>query len=193
LSEAVDVLARAFANDPMAQYMLGVSNLSLDKSLKELFVFSCEVRLLLDWPLLGVWTDNDQLAGVAGMTLPGHVEWPESLQIVYKNLKSQIGSQAVSRLETYSQLADTNRPAEPHYQLGMIGVAPEHQGKGFGGRLLDTVSEMSGTHPESSGVWLDTENPRNVPYYQRFGYEIKAHNILDGIDVWGMFRLNQRG
>lgn len=193
LSDAVDVLARAFRNDPMANYMLGVSNLSLEESLKELFIFSCEVRLLLDWPLLGIWVDNDQLAGVAGITLPGNVEWPEALQDVYENLKTQIGSQAVSRLETYSQLADSNRPAESHYQLGMIGVDPEHQGKGCGGRLLDIVNEMSDNHPESAGVWLDTENPRNVPYYQRFGYEIKAHSTLDGIDVWGMFRPNQRG
>ena len=190
LSDAVGVLARAFADDPMANYMLGISHVSLEKSLEELFLFSCEVRLLLDWPLLGVWVESDQLAGVAGITLPGDVDWPESLQEVYENLKAKIGSDAVSRLETYSQLADTNRPSEPHYQLGMIGVAPKHQGKGCGGRLLETLNEMSESHPESTGVWLDTENPRNVPYYQRFGYEVKAHSTLDGIDVWGMFRPN---
>jgi GNAT superfamily N-acetyltransferase len=193
LSDAVDVLARAFTKDPMANYMLEISNISLDESLKALFVFSCEVRLLLDWPLLGIWVDNDQLAGVAGITVPGNVEWPEALQVVYENLKKQIGSQAISRLETYSQIADTNRPSEPHYQLGMIGVDPKYQGQGCGGKLLDVVTEMSESHPDSTGVWLDTENPRNVPYYQRFGYEIKAHSTLDGIDVWGMFRSNQRG
>jgi len=193
LSEAVGVLARAFANDPMANYMMGVSNTSLEESLNELFLFSCEVRLLLDWPLLGVWADHDQLAGAAGISLPGEVEWPESLQEVYENLKKKIGPDAVSRLETYSQIADTNRPAEPHYQLGMIGVDPEHQGRGCGGQLLHSVNEMSESHPKSTGVWLDTENPRNVPYYQRFGYEVKAHSMLDKIDVWGMFRPNQKG
>lgn len=193
LADAVGVLARAFEDDPMVNYMLGVSQVSLEESLNELFLFSCEVRLLLDWPLLGVWGGNDRLAGVAGVTLPGDVQWPESLQGVYENLKVKIGLQAVSRLEAYSQLADTNRPAELHYQLGMIGVAPKHQGKGYGGRLLDALSRMSESHPESTGVWLDTENPRNVPYYQRFRYEVKAHSTLDGIDVWGMFRPNQEG
>jgi hypothetical protein len=52
---------------------------------------------------------------------------------------------------------------------------------------------MSESHPDSAGIWLDTENPRNVPYYQRFGYEVRAHSTLDGIDVWGMFRPNQKG
>lgn len=193
LSDAVGVLARAFTNDPMANYMMGVSRISLEESLHELFLFSCEVRLLLDWPLLGVWVEEEQLAGVAGITLPGDVQWPPSLQEVYANLKARIGKEAVSRLETYSRLADTNRPSTPHYQLGMIGVDPEHQGQGCGGQLLQTVNEMSESHPESTGVWLDTENPRNVPYYQRFGYEIKAHSMLNGIDVWGMFRPNQEG
>lgn len=193
LSDAVGVLARAFTNDPMANYMMRLSKLSLEKSLNELFLFSCEVRLLLDWPLLGVRIDHSQLAGVAGISLPGEIEWPQSLQDVYENLKTKIGPEAVSRLETYSQIADTNRPAEPHYQLGMIGVDPEHQGKGCGGRLLRFVNEMSESHPESTGVWLDTENPRNVPYYQRFGYEVEAHSMLDEIDVWGMFRSNRKG
>jgi ribosomal protein S18 acetylase RimI-like enzyme len=193
LSDAVGVLARAFADDPMVNYMLGVSQVPLEESLNELFLFSCEVRLLLDWPLLGVWGKNDRLVGVAGVTLPGDAQWPKALQDVYENLKVKIGSQAVSRLEAYSQLADTNRPAESHYQLGMIGVDPNYQGKGYGGHLLDTLSAMSESHSESTGVWLDTENPRNVPYYQRFGYKVKAHSTLDGIDIWGMFRPNQKG
>jgi GNAT superfamily N-acetyltransferase len=177
----------------MVNFMLGVSQVSLEESLNELFLFSCEVRLLLDWPLLGVWVENDRLAGVAGITMPGNVQWPKSLQDVYEKLKVKIGLQAVSRLETYSQLADTNRPTEPHFQLGMIGVDPVHQGKGCGGQLLETLNEMSASHSESTGIWLDTENPRNLPYYQRFGYEVHAHSTLDGIDVWGMFRPNQKG
>ncbi|MGB7873389.1 MAG: GNAT family N-acetyltransferase [Anaerolineales bacterium] len=193
LSDAVGVLSRAFANDPMANHMMEVSKISLEESLNELFLFSCEVRLLLDWPLLGVFVEGEKLAGVAGITLPGEVKWPPSLQEIYANLSTRIGQEAVLRLETYSRLADTNRPSEPHYQLGMIGVDPEYQGQGCGGQLLNAVNEMSESHPESMGVWLDTENPRNVPYYQRFGYEIKEHSMLDEIDVWGMFRPNQKG
>ena len=75
----------------------------------------------------------------------------------------------------------------------MIGVDPVHQGKGLGGQLLDTLHAISADHPESSGVWLDTENPRNVPYYQRFGYEVRAHSSLEAVDIWGMFRPNQKG
>ena len=115
------------------------------------------------------------------------------MQDVYENLKARIGPEASSRLEAYSRLADTDRPSEPHYQLGMIGVDPQHQGKGYGGQLLGTLKEMSESHPKSMGVWLDTENPRNVPYYQHFGYEIKAHSTLGDVDIWGMYRPSQKG
>lgn len=185
------VLGQAFAEDPMARYVLGVSPLPLDESLNALFRFACEVRLLLGWPLLGAWEGDAALAGVAGVTMPGPVDWPPALQQVYADLGAQVGPQAVSRLEAYSQLADTGRPSAPHYQLGMIGVHPEHQGSGHGGRLLQALIEMSEGDPASQGIWLDTEHPRNPGYYRRFGFEPRSQSRLGGVDIWGMYRPNR--
>jgi hypothetical protein len=42
-------------------------------------------------------------------------------------------------------------------------------------------------------VGLDTENEINVPFYERFGYQVVAHTQMDGIDLWSMFRPDPEG
>ncbi|MBW1911604.1 MAG: GNAT family N-acetyltransferase [Deltaproteobacteria bacterium] len=171
LSAAISILADAFNNDPMMNYLFAPSISSYSRSLHEMFRFSCEVRLLLGWPLLGCWNSQNQLVGVAGLSLPGDADWPPSLQQVYRELQTCIGEKSSGLMETYSRLADTNRPKEPHYQLGMIGIDSKQQGHGYGGELIKVLHGMSEDDPFSTGVWLDTENPRNVPWYQKYGYQ----------------------
>jgi predicted GNAT family N-acyltransferase len=190
LEAAANVLAQAFARDPIAKYVFAVSETSFEDSGRALFTFSCEVRLLLDWPLLGVIEEDGFLVGVAGLSLPGDPTWPPALHQVYADFKTTVGADSASRMERYAELADTNRPSEPHYQLGVIGVAPEAQGKGYGGLMLQETHRMSEINPDSTGVWLDTENMENVSFYQHHGYEVRAQTTLDGLNIWGMFRPN---
>jgi len=191
LPEAIELLSKSFRKDPMMQYLFELSTATYSHSLHEIFRFSCEVRLLLNWPLLGCWDTKHRLVGVAGLSLPGKTVWPPTLQKVYRDLKACIGVNASTLLEEYARQADTNRPKEPHYQLGMIGVDPQQQGHGYGGILLQVLHKMSEVHPSSTGIWLDTENPGNVPLYRRFGYQIRALTQWGDVQIWGMFRLNQ--
>ncbi|HKJ26246.1 MAG TPA: GNAT family N-acetyltransferase [Anaerolineales bacterium] len=189
LKEAADVLQQAFAADPMMQYIFATSESSLEESGQKLFIFSCEVRLLLDWPLYGVVDSSRKLVGVAGLSLPGEAHWPPALQQVYDDFKQTAGPESTRRLEAYSELDDTGRPSEPHFQLGVIGVLPETQGKGYGGLMMAELHRMAESDPTSTGVWLDTETENNVAYYQKRGYQVVAHSKLDDtVDIWGMFR-----
>jgi ribosomal protein S18 acetylase RimI-like enzyme len=188
LPAAIDLFSHAFATDPMVSYVFDVSLVTQERSLQELFRFSCEVRLLLDWPLLGTLDENGVLAGVAGFSMLGEVHWPQSLVTVYEELKSCIGPESAARLEEYSHLADLHRPLLPHYQLGMIGVHPRAQGKGHAATLIRRLHQLSDADPVSTGVWLDTANPLNVPIYEHLGYRIVAQEELGPVTVWGMFR-----
>lgn len=97
----------------------------------------------------------------------------------------------VERWERYPALADRHRPAAPNYGVGVIGVHPDYQGQGIGGRLLDAVHARSLAHPTSTGVYLDTENPASKRFYERCGYRTIAHERLDGaVDIWCLFRPN---
>lgn len=60
-------------------------------------------------------------------------------------------------------------PQEPHWYLPLIGIDPQHQGKGLGGALLDHALALA----DRDGVpaYLESSNPRNIDLYERHGFE----------------------
>jgi ribosomal protein S18 acetylase RimI-like enzyme len=192
LYEAIDILSRAFEHDPLMRFIFERSTSDFQSSLAELFRFSCEVRIELEWPLLGCNHDS-RLVGVACVTVPEHRPWPKSLSKKYEKLVSAIGPEATDRLERYSALTDTHRPEAPHFYLAVFGVHPSFQGMGIGRLILNEVHTLSELHPTSIGVGLDTENEQNVTLYERFGYIVVVKTELNGMNLWSMFRYNQLG
>ena len=189
LDEAVEVLVQAFEDDPAIHYLLEPSLVSYLKSRDALLRFSCLVRLELEWPLIGVEADG-RLAGVLGVTMPGDDRWPDSLKQIYENLGTTTGPTVVQRLEAYSELADSRRPSETHFHVGVVGVRPGAQGRGIGRLLIDAVQAMSETHESSVGVALDTENPASRAFYERCGYHVADEDQIEDVTVWSMFRPN---
>ena len=63
-----------------------------------------------------------------------------------------------------------HHPAEPHWYLPLIGVDPLHQSKGCGTALLKYALEE--VDREHLPAYLESTNPRNIPLYQRHGFEI---------------------
>jgi ribosomal protein S18 acetylase RimI-like enzyme len=59
---------------------------------------------------------------------------------------------------------------EPHWYLPLIGVDPAQQGRGYGSALLRHALAAC----DSAGLpaYLESSNPRNVPLYERHGFEI---------------------
>ena len=79
------------------------------------------------------------------------------------------------------------RPQEPHWYLSTIGVAPTEQRRGFGSALIAVMLERA----DRDGVmtYLETFTPDNVPYYERFGFQVtKEDDIPDGPHMWAMTR-----
>lgn len=61
-------------------------------------------------------------------------------------------------------------PSEPHWYLPLIGVDPACHGRGLGSALMRHALQ----HCDADGVpaYLESSNPRNIPLYQRHGFEI---------------------
>ncbi|MDM7923182.1 MAG: N-acetyltransferase [Pyrinomonadaceae bacterium] len=61
-------------------------------------------------------------------------------------------------------------PAAEHWYLPMIGVETHFQGQGIGAMLMRHALE----HVDREGLpaYLESSNPRNIPLYQRFGFEV---------------------
>lgn len=77
------------------------------------------------------------------------------------------------RLETLMEvgaLIDHFHPKEPHWYLPMIGVDPSRQGQGWGSALLKAA--LRRVDEEGLPAYLESSSPRNVPLYERHGFEV---------------------
>jgi ribosomal protein S18 acetylase RimI-like enzyme len=61
------------------------------------------------------------------------------------------------------------QPAEPHWFLPLIGVDPVSRGRGLGSALLQHM--LSQCDRERQLAYLDSTNARNIPLYERHGFE----------------------
>ena len=61
-------------------------------------------------------------------------------------------------------------PDVRHWYLPAIGVDPMRQGHGYGSALLTRALERCDR--DHAVAYLEATNPRNIPLYQRFGFEI---------------------
>lgn len=189
-AEAVEVLAAAFHAYPVMRFVLRDAGDAFDERLRALVGFFCDVRLTRDFPLLGVRADG-ALAAVAGINDPEPDPWPPALQAAWRVLGDTIGRNAFDRLARFEAASAASQPAAPHYFLGIIGVRPAQQGRGFARALIDELIRMSEAHPRSTGICLTTERAVNLPVYRRFGFQVIDEHDIEGLHSWAMFRSNR--
>lgn len=59
---------------------------------------------------------------------------------------------------------------EPHWYLHAIGVDPNHQNEGLGSVLMK--HQLPNVDADGALAFLESSNPRNVPFYLRHGFEV---------------------
>ena len=79
-------------------------------------------------------------------------------------------------------------PEEPHWYLAVIGSDPTVRGKGFGQVLMR--SRLDRIDAEHAPAYLESTKRENIPYYQRFGFEVRGEIALPdgGPAMWPMWR-----
>jgi GNAT superfamily N-acetyltransferase len=60
-------------------------------------------------------------------------------------------------------------PRQAHWYLAQIGVEPNAQGEGLGAQLMRHA--VARCDRETALAYLETGNRRNIPFYERFGFE----------------------
>jgi len=77
---------------------------------------------------------------------------------------------------------------EPHWYLANIGVDPDHQGKGYGSKLIKPMLERI----EKTGytVFLETNFEGNVGLYEHLGFDIIDETKIPKTEIinWAMIR-----
>jgi GNAT superfamily N-acetyltransferase len=183
------VLARAFANDPFFTYVLS------DPVERE--------RLMP--PFMTAWTRYGFLFGEVYVTT-GPVEacaiWLSPSAVIARTEERSDRAGVTAVVSTFSDGARARyhamgqhqrrvreaAPSVPHWHLPFIGVDPARQGLGLGTLLLR--AGLSRVDQDGVECRLFNDQPRNVPLYQRYGFEIAVEGDVpdEGPHVWFMRR-----
>lgn len=104
----------------------------------------------------------------AALWLPPGIEPDEAA--LGQVIQSTVDAERVPKVfEALGQLGQYH-PTEPHWYLPFIGVDVPRQGRGLGSALLRHALEQ--VDREHRRAYLETANPRNIPLYERHGFEL---------------------
>lgn len=108
---------------------------------------------------------------------------PTSLQL--RCLFGQ-GWRVARRWQRVHSELDSLRPAEAHWYVHLLGVAPAAQGRGLGRALLRDL--LVRVDAEGAASYLETDRPENLRFYEREGYAVVSEEQIVGVSVWRMWR-----
>lgn len=187
LDEVVAVHCDAFYDYPTMRFVLGGSDDDYERRLAILIGLFVDTIHLKGGVAFGA-RENGEMVAAADAVRQGAPSPPELARRREAAWK-RLGEPARSRYEAYSAATRVLVPDPPCYYLSMLGVRARCAGRGLARPLIDRVQELSRADPTTTGVYLETEDPRNVGFYQHLGFELTGHvEIGDGLESWGFFR-----
>ena len=160
-ARAIDVIVLAFAADPTVRWTWPDPHVFLEHFPRFVKVFGGDAFLHSSayrvegflgaalWLPPGIQPDEVALTTLVESTVP----------------KERLG-------DVFGLLEQMGRyhPTEPHWYLPLIGVDPAQQGKGYGAALMQRA--LAVCDRDHKPAYLESTNPRNVPLYQRHGFEV---------------------
>jgi ribosomal protein S18 acetylase RimI-like enzyme len=176
------VLGRAFADDPVWQWMFPRH----PERMARLFAVLLRNAHLSKGgsELAG---DGDAIQAGALWDPPGRWQIPLSVQL--RRAPTLIRILGTRTLPVLRGLGEMERihPTEPHWYLAVLGTDPSAQGRGLGSALLR--SRLSRCDAERLPAYLESSKDGNVPYYERFGFRVTGEiRVPGGPPVWPMWR-----
>jgi len=188
VEQAADVIARAFINDPLIQFMVPIKATRLS-TLKKFFRAFGQISIKnkhgfgVGEPLQGVayWKFPDQAndsisVKSLGIFLP--------LLLTFYPIGLFRARKIVQKIdELHVKYAD-----QPHFYLDNLGVLPSAQGQGLASKLIRPFLDLADEQKVVS--YTDTVTKKNVPFYEHFGFECveEAEIPATGITVWALRR-----
>lgn len=162
-SNVIEILVAAFARDPVVRWM-----------------YPDEIAYRTAFPAIidalggrafasgGVYHTSDRRG--AALWLPPGVE-PDDTAITSIVQQSLAGETRDTTFAIFEQMGQAH-PAEPHWYLPFLGVVPAFQGEGIGSALLE--ASLASCDAAGLPAYLESTNPRNVPLYRRYGFEVSG-------------------
>ncbi|HKE13180.1 MAG TPA: GNAT family N-acetyltransferase [Myxococcota bacterium] len=92
---------------------------------------------------------------------------------------------------TLLHAVERKHPREPHYYLFALGTDPAFQSRGVGTALL--APTLAKCDEERLPAYLESSNKRNVPFYQRSGFQVIQEILVPDGPTITLMRRPARG
>jgi GNAT superfamily N-acetyltransferase len=176
------LLARAYRDNPMMFELLG-DDPALRVSANEV---ALRARIACMNPPAIVVREGGRLIGVCGADPPGGSQMTDADMLAIMNAFNAAGPDTFRRTMEMLQQFASKSPPQPYWNLGPVGVDPEHQGRGIASAMLDAFCRM--LDEQHAASFLETDGEKNVPLYAKFGYELTEQATVLGFPMWFMYR-----
>ena len=194
ISKAGAVLAEAFQNDPVLARILEEADIDMRRAF-----FQSPVRYCSKYG--NVYAPSESLEGIAAW-VPGDLADMTIWRLIRSGtftsgmkmgmemgLKiTKLSLKMIPIFEPLEADRKINMKGRSYLYLMVIGVAPQFQGQGFGGKLLGKLIEES--EKARLPIYLETSTERNVRMYERLGFKPIKQEILPIINLpqWELIR-----
>ncbi|MCR9094988.1 MAG: GNAT family N-acetyltransferase [bacterium] len=177
----LDVLGRAFHDDPVASHLFPNPR---NRARKWARFSGLAVDAMADSAHV-LTTDSVEGAAIWQRPTDARLAFGQSLRIALRFLGvAGVGARRATRL---GEFTGAHRIREPHYYLAALGTDPPHQGKGIGSALIEPV--LARADREGLPAYLESSKEANVPFYRKHGFEVVEElQVPGGPRVWSMLR-----
>jgi len=186
--QATRLLAKSFLNNPVSVHVF--DNLFPEEREKKLnTLYYGFVTTAIDYGVANAIYLNGELAGISLAYPPG--SYPFSLWTWLLNGMGGLflGVKYTWRLALLDSVIRKKHIPEKHWYMFVLGVAPQLQGKGLGGRVVSSMSENADL--KAIPCYLETDKPENISFYKSQGYQLVGEETipsLDNLKIWYMIR-----
>lgn len=167
LATVAGALGAAFAEDPIFTWMIGRTD-NIQPRLEVLF--GAIAKQVLRRPDHLTFVSEDGTGAAIWHPIDKWKVPPLELLRAMPGVVSAMRARVPVMIGALNSI-EKNHPTEPHYYLEMLGTRPENQSKGVGSAMVSVMLERCDA--EGVPAYLESSNPRNIPFYARHGFEVR--------------------
>jgi ribosomal protein S18 acetylase RimI-like enzyme len=184
--ELAGVLGRAFHDDPVMRWILPDDD-ARARGLPRMFATMTRHHFLRGGGVEVAGAGGD-LGAAALWDPPGRWKQTRLEELLMMPAFVLAFGSRVAAGQQVAELMKDHHPEEPHWYLAIIGSDPTVRGAGFGQALMR--SRLDRCDAEYAPAYLESSNPDNIPYYERFGFEVTGELTVPdgGPTLWPMWR-----
>jgi len=185
IAEAAVLMSRAYNSTPLSCAALG------GQSEKQRSLLESGFKMTLKRGTLFSAKEKEKILGVMRF-----VEYPEcKKESLFQGIDVLpallvLRGKAL-RLRKWGSIWAMHHPDKPHCHLEALGVLPERQGQGVGSLLLRHFCAY--VDQLKQAAYLETDQPKNVRLYERFGFNVFNEASVLSLPNWFMWRDAVRG